>query len=231
MLVKAWTEERFSHKGEFWQFEDVAVVPKPVQKPHPKLYTGGTSDITYQMAGERDWGICVPPLLPWDLLEGPLDIYKEACAKAGNTPDILYLRPVYLGDDEKQIRREVEEAVHNFLKFNASPIFSKPPLPPKEELIAKGYGFYASGALEGLTELSYDDIVEVFSDARGSRFAVVGAEVFFWFDAPTMITIDGSDSTLITCSSVRDARSSANRASRPPSTKAYPFIIPSRLAR
>jgi alkanesulfonate monooxygenase SsuD/methylene tetrahydromethanopterin reductase-like flavin-dependent oxidoreductase (luciferase family) len=102
----------------------------------------------------------VPPLLPWDVLEGPLDIYKEACAKAGNSPDILYLRPVYLGDDEAQIRREAEEAVHNFLKFNASPIFSKPPLPPKEELIAKGYGFYASGALEGLTELSYDDIVD-----------------------------------------------------------------------
>ena len=50
--------------------------------------------------------------------------------------------------------------MHNFLKFNASPIFSKPPLPPKEELIAKDYGFYASGALEGLTQLSYDDMVD-----------------------------------------------------------------------
>jgi len=39
----------------------------------------------------------------------------------------------------------------------------------------------------------YDDIVEVFSDARGARFNVLGAEVFFWFDAPTMITIDGSE--------------------------------------
>ena len=160
VLVRAWTEDRFSHKGEFWQFEDVAVVPKPVQKPYPKLFTGGTSDITYQMAGERNWGICVPPLLPWVALEGPLNIYKEACAKAGNTPDILYLRPVYLGDDEKQIRREVEQAVHNFLKFNASPISQKPSLPPKEELIEKGYGFYASGALEGLTKLGYDDIVQ-----------------------------------------------------------------------
>ena len=160
ILIKAWTEERFSHKGTFWNFEDVAVVPKPIQKPHPKLFTGGTSDITYQMAGERGWGIFVPPLLPWAVLEGPLDIYKEACDKAGNKPDVLYLRPVYLGDDDAQIRREVEQAVLNFLKFNASPIFSKPPLPPKEELIAKGYGFYASGALEGLTKLTYDDIVE-----------------------------------------------------------------------
>lgn len=160
VLIRAWTEDRFSHQGEFWQFEEVAVVPKPIQKPYPKLYAGGTSEITFRMAGENNWGISVPPLLPWAALEGPLDIYKEACAKAGNEPDILYLRPVYLGDDEKQIRREIEGAVLNFLKFNASPIFSKPPLPPRDELVAKGYGFYASGALEGLTKLSYDDIVD-----------------------------------------------------------------------
>ena len=43
--------------------------------------TGGTSDITYQMAGERGWGIFVPPLLPWGVLEGPLNIYKKACAE------------------------------------------------------------------------------------------------------------------------------------------------------
>ncbi len=39
----------------------------------------------------------------------------------------------------------------------------------------------------------YDDIVELFSDTRGSRFAVAGSEVFFWFDVPTMITIDGPE--------------------------------------
>ena len=160
ILIRAWTEDRFSHHGTFWNFDDVAVVPKPIQKPYPRLFTGGTSDITYQTAGERGWGIFVPPLLPWEALEAPLDIYKDACAKAGHEPDVLYLRPVYLGDNEAQIRVEVEQAVHNFLKFNASPIFSKPPLPPKDELNAKGYGFYASGALESLTELSYDDIVE-----------------------------------------------------------------------
>ena len=30
----------------------------------------------------------------------------------------------------------------------------------KAELRAKGYGFYASGALESLTKLTYDDIVD-----------------------------------------------------------------------
>jgi flavin-dependent trigonelline monooxygenase, oxygenase component len=160
ILIQSWTRDRFSHSGKCFKFNDVSVVPKPVQKPHPPLYTGGTSDITYQMAGERGWGIFVPPLLPWGVLEGPLNIYKEACAANGHEPNIVYIRPVYIDDDEKQIRKEVEQALYNFLAFNASPVESLQEESKKTELRAKGYGFYASGALESLTKLTYDQIVD-----------------------------------------------------------------------
>src|SRR5438132_633264 len=33
----AWTRERFSHRGAFWEVEDVSVVPKPLQRPHPPI--------------------------------------------------------------------------------------------------------------------------------------------------------------------------------------------------
>ena len=160
ILINAWTKEKFSYDGKYYKFKDLSVVPKPVQKPHPRLFTGGTSDITYQMAGERGWGIFVPPLLPYSVLEGPLDIYKKACAANGHQPDVVYIRPVYLDDDEKKIRKEVEQALLNFLAFNASPVYSLHDEEKKAELRAKGYGFYASGALESLTKLTYEEIVE-----------------------------------------------------------------------
>jgi len=84
----------------------------------------------------------------WGVLEKPLGIYKKACAEQGHKPNIVYIRPVYLDDDEKQIRKEVEGALHNFLAFNASPVESLQDEAKKTELRAKGYGFYASGALE-----------------------------------------------------------------------------------
>ncbi len=160
ILINAWTKEKFSYDGKYYKVKDLSVVPKPVQKPHPRLFTGGTSDITYQMAGERGWGIFVPPLLPYSVLEGPLDIYKKACAASGHQPDVVYIRPVYLDDDEKKIRKEVEQALLNFLTFNASPVYSLHDEEKKAELRAKGYGFYASGALESLTKLTYEEIVE-----------------------------------------------------------------------
>lgn len=160
ILLGSWTKDKFSYDGKHYQLKDLTVVPKPVQKPHPPLFTGGTSDITYETAGQRGWGIFVPPLLPWGVLEKPLGIYKKACAAHGHQPNIVYIRPVYLDDDEKQIRKEVEEALHNFLAFNASPVSSLQDEAVKAELRAKGYGFYASGALESLTALRYEEIVE-----------------------------------------------------------------------
>src|SRR5437868_2756901 len=124
ILIGCWTHSAFSYQGKHYQFENLNVVPKPLQKPHPPLFTGGTSDSTYQMAGERGWGIFVPPLLPWKVLEGPLNIYKKACAEHGHESDIVYIRPVYLDEDENAIRREVEQALLNFLAFNASPVES-----------------------------------------------------------------------------------------------------------
>src|ERR1700719_4049993 len=160
ILELAFTQDSFSYHGQYYNVENVSVVPRPIQKPYPKCYTGGTSDITFQMAGEKGWGIFVPPLLPWKVLEGPLNIYKKACAEHGHRPDIVYIRPVYMDEDEKQIRKEVEQALLNFLAFNASPVESIQSEEKKAELRAKGYGFYASGALESLTKLTYDEIVE-----------------------------------------------------------------------
>jgi alkanesulfonate monooxygenase SsuD/methylene tetrahydromethanopterin reductase-like flavin-dependent oxidoreductase (luciferase family) len=160
ILLRAWTQEKFSFDGRHYRVKDVSVVPKPVQQPHPPLFTGGTSDVTYQMAGERGWGIFVPPLLPYKVLEGPLGIYKKACAASGHEPNIVYIRPVYFGDDDAQIRAELEEALHNFLAFNASPVESLQDEAKKAELRAKGYGFYSSGTLEALARMRYEEILE-----------------------------------------------------------------------
>jgi alkanesulfonate monooxygenase SsuD/methylene tetrahydromethanopterin reductase-like flavin-dependent oxidoreductase (luciferase family) len=157
ILLRAWTEDHFSFQGQYYCFQDLTVVPRPLQKPHPPLYTGGTSLTTYEMAGARGWGMFLPPLLPFQVMEPSINAYLTADHKAGHKPNIVYIRPVYLGDDPRQIEAEVKPYLLSFLACNASPVKG---LPPREELIAKGYGFYASGALESLTRLTYQDIVK-----------------------------------------------------------------------
>jgi probable F420-dependent oxidoreductase len=42
-LMKAcWTEPRITFEGRFWQLGGAAMEPKPVQKPHPPIWIGGS---------------------------------------------------------------------------------------------------------------------------------------------------------------------------------------------
>jgi alkanesulfonate monooxygenase SsuD/methylene tetrahydromethanopterin reductase-like flavin-dependent oxidoreductase (luciferase family) len=37
VILKAWTaEEPFSHRGRYWQFDNIVVEPPTAQEPHPE---------------------------------------------------------------------------------------------------------------------------------------------------------------------------------------------------
>ena len=36
-----WTQDSFTYRGKFFQFEDIVMEPKPFQKPHPPVWVGG----------------------------------------------------------------------------------------------------------------------------------------------------------------------------------------------
>jgi alkanesulfonate monooxygenase SsuD/methylene tetrahydromethanopterin reductase-like flavin-dependent oxidoreductase (luciferase family) len=135
----------------------VTVVPKPLQKPHPKLYMVGTSESSFIVAGTRGVSIAAGGPVPYSVYAPGIDGYKTACAEKGYTPDISFIRLVYLDEDARQIRTETERYVRNFLDFNASAIDSL--ADRKEELTAAGYGFYASGVAEMLRQITYDQCV------------------------------------------------------------------------
>lgn len=41
VLHAVWASERANFEGEFWQFRDLALEPRPLQTPHPPLWIGG----------------------------------------------------------------------------------------------------------------------------------------------------------------------------------------------
>ena len=70
VITQAWTEERLTFHGQFTQVDDLWVVPKPLQKPHPPLYVAiSTSPETVEWAASRQ----IQPILG-----GPTDIMGQA---------------------------------------------------------------------------------------------------------------------------------------------------------
>ena len=44
VMIKAWTSDTpWSHRGQYWQFDNVVVEPPTVQKPHPPIWMGAGS--------------------------------------------------------------------------------------------------------------------------------------------------------------------------------------------
>jgi flavin-dependent trigonelline monooxygenase, oxygenase component len=160
ILLDALEHERFSHDGRFYRIEDSHVVPRP-RSDRFRIFLGGTSDYTYRLAGERGYAMVVPPLLPYEALREQLDIYRSTCREHGHEPDIVWIHAVYLDDDRATATREAETMMRGFLKGNASVLLENADeMKPKEELEASGYGFYASGIMEQLSDMPYDEMIE-----------------------------------------------------------------------
>lgn len=120
ILRSAWTRETFSFHGQFYRFDDVCLVPKPYQNPHPELRIAVNSPDTYQQSGEAGLPIFVATRLgDLDELVPNLRAYREAWAAAGHPgPGKVYLRvPVYVAPTEQQAREEPRDSIMFFYKY------------------------------------------------------------------------------------------------------------------
>lgn len=50
IIVKAFTQESFSHEGRFWSVPELSVRPRPLQRPHPPIWEVGVSPESIQRA-------------------------------------------------------------------------------------------------------------------------------------------------------------------------------------
>ncbi|WP_425328229.1 dimethylsulfone monooxygenase SfnG [Pseudomonas nitroreducens] len=55
-LKGIWTQDNFTFKGDFYRFHDYTLKPKPIQRPHPEVFQGGSSRAARDMASRvSDW--------------------------------------------------------------------------------------------------------------------------------------------------------------------------------
>src|SRR5262249_14317177 len=96
----AWTRERFSYQGRFHQVEDLAVVPKPVQRPHPPIRVAVHTEESFAHIG--DLGLPIysgTTTTPLPQLREYMELYRKRLADGGHAwqPDQMALMlPVHV---------------------------------------------------------------------------------------------------------------------------------------
>ena len=61
IVLAAWRQERVSYHGRFWQYDDIEVLPKPLQAPHPPVWLAATSMDSISRAAEKGYDILQDP--------------------------------------------------------------------------------------------------------------------------------------------------------------------------
>jgi natural product biosynthesis luciferase-like monooxygenase protein len=121
LIRQAWTNERISHRGRFFQVGEVAVVPKPVQQPYPPIRVAANSPDTFEMMGQLGLPIFVASQVnPFPRIREYLPIYRAARAAAGHpadgADDVTVLMPTYVAEGRAQVRQEMEHSVLRWLQ-------------------------------------------------------------------------------------------------------------------
>lgn len=88
IILKAWSSERSSHHGTFWNHEELTLYPRPVQKPHPPIWVAGTSVEGLGWAGRNGYHIMtVGHPHPPEKVRPGVEAWRQGLISAGIDPE------------------------------------------------------------------------------------------------------------------------------------------------
>jgi alkanesulfonate monooxygenase SsuD/methylene tetrahydromethanopterin reductase-like flavin-dependent oxidoreductase (luciferase family) len=123
IVEQAWTKPSFSYNGRYHSFKDVAVVPKPYQKPTPPIRIAASTPDTFPAIGRRGAPIFASVRhTAWDDLPKQIQTYHDAWDEAGHPGrgQVFVSAPTYLAESEERARAEPKESIMHFYREQAN---------------------------------------------------------------------------------------------------------------
>ncbi|MPZ13527.1 MAG: LLM class flavin-dependent oxidoreductase [Chloroflexi bacterium] len=167
LIVKAWTEENpFPWHGEFFHYDCVSILPRPLQAPYPPAWTTAGSAESLEWAAQHQIGLIGSG--PTPQATQTLDYYQRyaeaECAWTPGPQDRGLARELYLAPTMAQARRTVDEVILGDRAHAYPEQFVPPELDQLEraKYTARSHA-YLGGAREGRRARagrSFEEIVE-----------------------------------------------------------------------
>jgi probable F420-dependent oxidoreductase len=116
ILEQAMTKETFSFHGEHFDFDDVSVVPRPVQQPRPTMWCGANSDAGVSRAAQRadGWLAGFGDKLP--ALQPRVAAFREESAANGRAGTVCLLRLIGVGASREAVEENWLPGVVDMLR-------------------------------------------------------------------------------------------------------------------
>jgi alkanesulfonate monooxygenase SsuD/methylene tetrahydromethanopterin reductase-like flavin-dependent oxidoreductase (luciferase family) len=190
----AWTEERFSYRGAFHRVENLSVVPRPLQRPHPPIRVAVHSAESFAHIGDLGLpiysGTTTTPLPQLREYMGLYRAHLEAGGHAWRNDQMALMLPVHVGPTGPAAREAMRPGVHQYYK-NLRTIFSQLP---------ESYGDHLPrlrAIEETVANLPYErfcrdqgvfgDAAEVLDRLAAARDDFGLSQIIGWFDQGSML--------------------------------------------
>jgi alkanesulfonate monooxygenase SsuD/methylene tetrahydromethanopterin reductase-like flavin-dependent oxidoreductase (luciferase family) len=85
IVLAAWQSERLTWSGRYWQFEDIEVLPKPLQQPHPPTWIAASAPDSICWAGARGYAIMLGPHGHYTDVAQKREMYRKELEAHGHT--------------------------------------------------------------------------------------------------------------------------------------------------
>jgi probable F420-dependent oxidoreductase len=143
--IKAlWTEPSPRFQGTYVRFQDVLFEPKPVQKPHPPIWIGGSGPHAVRRVVELGDG-WVPMTGTFVELSGGVARVKEAVRAAGRDPEALdFASHLAIGEPDAYRPHHTSDAAHARTDLD-------PPVPHAPEALLEAIARYRAAGFNHLS--------------------------------------------------------------------------------
>jgi len=119
LIRKAWSGERITHRGPYFQYENLTLWPRPQQRPHPPIWLScGGTPASFEWAGQQGFGILTVAYRGVEPLTRLNKIYRDAWAAAGHPAKDYRIASHYqviLSENAREAREIAAKALKRYV--------------------------------------------------------------------------------------------------------------------
>jgi alkanesulfonate monooxygenase SsuD/methylene tetrahydromethanopterin reductase-like flavin-dependent oxidoreductase (luciferase family) len=120
LIVKCWTEpEPFAWHGEYFNYENVSIMPRPIQRPHPPIIMPGSTAESLEWCARHR----TPIASSFATIESMLNTFdyyrkyaREECGWTPGPEHLMVSRQVYVAPTNAQAREDSERYLLQFFE-------------------------------------------------------------------------------------------------------------------
>lgn len=112
-MRKIWTEDAPSFEGQFVKFPPATIFPKPLQKPYPRIWIGGSTDKSLDLVADYATG-WITSAIPPDRLPAAIDGLNAKLAERNRDPSEMTVATeieVLVAETTEEARRQAAKTL------------------------------------------------------------------------------------------------------------------------